>query len=118
MDKQSIILLDNSRLLRDMLKRVINKAPGLEIIAEVADLSEYPSVARRTNADWTILLLDLDEDVPDIVEQVIEHQHSMRLLIMDIDGSHVRMRWTEPHERSLDGKSLDDLLAILQKSGE
>ena len=95
----------------------IDKAPGLEIVAIVTDLSDYPSIARRTNADWTILLLDLDEDVPEIVQQVLEHQASMRLLMMTIDGSHVRMRWIEPHERSLDGKSLDDLLAILQKSG-
>lgn len=117
MKEQSIILLDKSRLVRSMLRRVIDKAPGLQIIAEVEDLSEYPDVARQTGADWTILLLDPDEEVPHIVEQVLYHQSSMRLLVMAIDGSQVRMRWFEPHEVVLSDKSLEDLLSILRTDG-
>jgi DNA-binding NarL/FixJ family response regulator len=116
-DTQSIILLDNSRLVRDMLRRVINKAPGLKIVAEVEDLSEYPDIARQTSADWTILLLDPDEEVPAVVEEVLNRLTLMRLLVMAVDGSQVRMRWTEPHEKSLDDKNLEDLLTILRRDG-
>jgi hypothetical protein len=97
-----------------MLRRVIDKDPGLQIVAEVQDLSEYPEVARQIRADWTILLLDPDEEVPEIVQQVHNHHASMRLLVMAVDGSQVRMRWIEPHETSLNDKSLDDLLTILR----
>jgi hypothetical protein len=110
-------LLDNSRLVRDLLRRVIDKAPGLQIVAEVDDLSDYPDVACQTRADWTILLLDPDEEVPEIVEQAINYQNSMRLLVMAVDGSQVRMRWIEPHEQSLDNKNLEDLLTILRRDG-
>jgi hypothetical protein len=98
-----------------MLSRVIDKAPGLQVVAELQDLSKYPDVVRQTGADWTILLLDPDEQVPEIVEQVLNQQPSMRLLVMAVDGSQVRMRWIEPHEISLDDKSLDDLLTILRR---
>lgn len=116
MDVQSIILLNNSRLVRSMLRRVIDKAPGLQIVAEVENLSEYPAIARRTDANWTILLLDPGEEVPEIVQRVLEHHTMMRLLVMAVDGSQVRMRWVKPHEKCLDDKSLDDLLIILQKN--
>lgn len=115
MEIQSIILLDNSPLVRGMLKRVIHKAPGLKIVAEVDTFSEYPEVAQQTNADWTILLLDPDEVVPEIVERFVNNHASMRLLVMAVDGSQVRMRWVEPHEVSLDDKNLDDLLKILRR---
>lgn len=115
MGTQSIILLDNSRLVRDMFRRVIKKAPGLQIIAEVEDVSDFPNIARQTNADWTILLLDPDEEVPTIVEQTLNHQTSMRLLVMAVDGSQVRMRWIEPHEIYLNDKSLEELLTILRQ---
>lgn len=115
MEIQSIILLDNSPLVRGMLKRVIDKAPGLKIVAEVDTFSEYPEVAQQTNADWTILLLDPDEVVPEIVERFVNNHASMRLLVMAVDGSQVRMRWVEPHEVSLDDKNLDDLLKILRR---
>lgn len=117
MGTQSIILLNNSRLVRDLIRRVIEKASGLKIVAEVEELAEFPDVARQTNADWTILLLEPDEEVPEIVEQAINHQTEMRLLAMAVDGSQVRMRWTEPREMPLNDKSLEDLLAILRENG-
>lgn len=115
METQSIILLDNSPLVRGMLRRVIDKAPRLKIVAELDNFADYPTVAQQTNADWTILLLDPDESVPEIVEQVVNNHASMRLLVMAVDGSQVRMRWVEPREVSLDDKNLDDLLTILRR---
>lgn len=116
MGKKSIILVDNSPLLSGMLRRVIDDVRDLEIVAEVEDISQYPEVAHRTKAGWTILLLDPDEEVPNIVEQVLNQQPSMRLLSMSIDGSQVKVKWTEPHEISLNDKSLEELLGILQEN--
>lgn len=116
MKKKSIILVDNSPLVSGMLRRVIDDVGDLEIVAEVEDISQYPAIAQQTQAGWTILLLDPDEEVPQIVEQVLSQQPAMRLLVMSVDGSQVRMKWTEPHEISLNDRSLEELLGILQEN--
>jgi DNA-binding NarL/FixJ family response regulator len=112
--KQRIILVNNSRLMRDMLKRVISKAEGLEIVSDLDDLAEFPEAVKRMEADWAIVLLPPDEGIPDLVEQVINEQPSMRFLLMGVDGSHARIKWNEPHEVPLDKKNLQELLALLQ----
>lgn len=116
MKKKSIILVDNSPLVSGMLRRVIDDVGDLEIVAEVEDISQYPAIAKQMQAGWTILLIDPDEEVPQIVEQVLSRQPAMRLLVMSVDGSQVRMKWIEPHEISLNDRSLEELLGILQEN--
>lgn len=115
METNSIILLNNSRLVRDMIRRVINKTPGLEIVAEVDDISDYSHIARQTDADWTIFLFDPDNKFPSDIRQVLSHHTSMRLLAIAIDGSQVKMQWNEFHEISLNDKNLEELLLILKE---
>lgn len=110
---QSIILLDRSPLVRGMLRRIINKQPGLRIVAEVDDYSCYREAVLSTEAEWTILVLDPGEDIPEIIDQVLGDRPSMRLLVMAIDGSQVRLKWIEPHDEILADASLDDLFAII-----
>jgi DNA-binding NarL/FixJ family response regulator len=115
MAKQRIILVNESRLMRDMLKKVINKSPGLEIVIELTDLADLPETARQIEAEWAIVLLPPDQQVPDLVEQVVKEQQSMRFLLMGVDGSHARMKWNEPHEVPLDEKNLNELLDVLRQ---
>jgi DNA-binding NarL/FixJ family response regulator len=110
-----IILVNNSRLVRDMLKKVIGKAPGLEIVNEVEELTEFPEVVKTIKADWAIVLLSPGQEVPEIVENVIKEQSSMRFLLMGVDGSHARMKWSEPHEIPLDEKNLSELLDLMRQ---
>lgn len=114
--QQRIILVNSSRLVRGMLKKVIGKTPGLQIVSNVEDLTKFPEIVSQTEADWAIVLLPPDEQVPDLVKKVIEEQISMRFLLMGVDGSHVRMMSNKQHEISLDEKSLQDLLGLLQKN--
>ena len=115
METRRIILTNSSRLVRDLIKKVIGKTPGLEIVSEVEDISEFPDTVKRKEADWAIVLLSPEEQVPDLVEQVIQEQPSMRFLLMGVDGSHARMKWNEPHEVPLDEKSLQELLDLLRQ---
>jgi DNA-binding NarL/FixJ family response regulator len=113
--QRKIILANNSRFVRDMLKKVIAKSPGLEIVSEIEDLAELPARARQAQADWAIVLLSPDEEVPELVEKVIREQPTMRFLLMGVDGSHARMKWSEPREVPLDEKNLSELLDLLRQ---
>lgn len=113
--KQRIVLANSSLLVRDLLKKVIGKKPGLEIVSNVEDYTELPEILETTEADWGIILLPPNGEVPEIINQVIEEQTSMRFLLMDVDGSHVRMIYRKPQEVPLDEQNLQDILELLRK---
>lgn len=110
-----IILVNHSRLMRDLLEKVISKSPGLEIVANVEDISELPYVLEQIEANWGIIILPPNGRVPDLVYQIVKEQGRMHFLLMDVDGSHVRMMYSEPYQVSLDNKSLPDLLNLLHQ---
>jgi len=115
MTLQKIILVNNSRFVGDILKNVIGKAAGFEIVAELEDITEFPETAECVDANLAIVVLPPDDQVPELVEQVIRQQSSMRFLLMGVDGSHARLKWNEPHEVPLDEKNLQELLALLNQ---
>jgi len=112
---QKIILVNNSRFVGDILKNVIGKAAGFEIVAELKDITEFPETAECVDANLAIVVLPPDDQAPELVEQVIRQQSSMRFLLMGVDGSHARLKWNEPHEVPLDEKNLQELLALLNQ---
>jgi hypothetical protein len=114
-NQQKIVLVNESRLLRGILKRAIERDAGLHIIAEVDSFAKFPSVIKRAKADWIILALPPGESVPEVVDKVLMEQTNMSLLIMATDGSRVRMRWIEMHESSLDENNLEEILTILRE---
>jgi len=115
MTLQKIILVNNSRFVGDILKNVIGKAAGFEIVAELEDITEFPETAECVDANLAIVVLPPDDQAPELVEQVIRQQSSMRFLLMGVDGSHARLKWNEPHEVPLDEKNLQELLALLNQ---
>lgn len=114
MSEQRIVLASGSRLLRDMLKRILFKSDHLEVVREVADQRELPSVIEHTQPEWVILSLSYDNGVPAWVDSFIASHPSVRFMALAADGSKVKMKWLEVHEQELNGLSLSDLIQILE----
>ncbi len=114
MPEQRIVLANGSRLLRDMLKRIIFKSDKLELVREVTDQKELPSVIEHTNPEWVIVSLPFDNVVPAWVDSFMVSHPSVRFMALAIDGSKIKMKWLEVHEQELDGLSLNELLHILE----
>ena len=115
MPEQRIILANGSRLLRDMLKRILLKSDRLEIVKEVTDQKDLPSVIERTNPEWVIISLAFDNGVPSWVDGFLASHPSIRFLALAADGSKIKMKWLEVHEQEMDSLSLNDLIHILEK---
>jgi hypothetical protein len=114
MSEQRIVLANGSRLLRDMLKRVLFKSDHLEVVREVTDQKELPSVIEHTRAEWVILSLSYDNGVPAWVDGFMATHPSVRFMAVAADGSKVKMKWLEVHEQELNSLSLNDLIHILE----
>lgn len=114
MSEQRIVLANTSRLLRDMLKRIIHKSDRLEVVKEVTDPRDLPSLIEHTDSEWVIVSLSYDNGVPAWVDGYMAEHPSVRFMAVATDGSKIKMRWLEVHEQELHGLSLNDLIHILE----
>lgn len=118
MSTQKIVLINGSRLFRGMLQRVIKRADGLKIEAVIDELSTASDVIQEVHPDWIIFTVDPDDDsIPEGINNILMDNPSLRLLVMRTDASKVRMLWNEPHDITLEGKDLTELLDILRNNG-
>lgn len=114
MPKQRIVLANGSRLLRDMLRRIIFKSEKLRIVREVTDQKELPSVIENTNPEWVIISLSFDNGIPAWVDGFMASHPSVRFLALATDGSKIKLKWIETHEQEFNGLSLSELMHILE----
>lgn len=112
---QRIIIVNNSRLVGDMMQKVIGKSPGLKVVSNIEELKDFPETVKETEADWAIILLSPDDGVPELVKKVLQEEISMRFLLMGVDGSHVRILYNKPHEVPLDKVDLQEILVLLHQ---
>jgi DNA-binding NarL/FixJ family response regulator len=115
MAEHRIILANGSRLLREMLRRIFDKADDLEVVGEVTDINKLPHMIREKNAQWVIFSTPPEENAPRWIEAIISEQPDVRFLSVSNDGSEIKIKWYEPHEKIIRGLSLQDLITILQE---
>jgi chemotaxis response regulator CheB len=108
-----ILLLTEPRLLREMVERVIDKAPGLQVVGEVDNMDNLIPMIEETGTDWLVVFLAPDERLPVGVQDVLTSHPSVRVLAIASDGSQIEMNWLEFHAKALDRLNLDELLSVL-----
>lgn len=113
MSEQRIILANGSRLLHEMLSRILFKTGNLRVVQEIANHEHLPRAIEKSDAEWVIISLPADSNMPDWVDHyIVDHPH-VRFMAVAADGSWVKMKWLESHEEELDNLSLRDLIHIL-----
>lgn len=118
MSDKRIILANSSRLLREMLSRVLLKRDHLEVVQEVDDHAKLPSAIEREDAEWVIMSLPLDTHIPDWAHTYLKSHPSTRIMAVSADGSAVKMKWLESHEEERTDLTLKDLIQILENNSE
>lgn len=131
-----VIMAVETRLLRQLLSRAIVRSPHLQVVATVDSSTNLASVVEQTDAEWVIISLLPDGQLPGRAWALLSAQPSVSVLAVMPDGSRVKMGWTEPyekmvavaadgspvklrwteiHEMFLNDLSLDELITILRK---
>ena len=115
MKTSRVILANEPPLLRGLLRRALARTPGLQVVGEVTDLAELPSLASRYKAQWVVVSTGTEGRVPGAVESLLVDGSPLCILGMAADGSQAKIVCTGSPEETRDGLSLDDLIAILQR---
>jgi hypothetical protein len=110
-----VILANEPRLLRGMLKRVIARAPGLQVVGEVTDPAMLSSLIQQTNARWVIVSLWPKGLLPTVLQALLTEHSSVCILGVAADGSQARIKRAESPEEDLPNLSLGKLIAVLSE---
>ena len=113
MTEQRIILANDSRLVREMLNRILHKTDNLEVVREITDHADLPTAIKSPEAELVIMSMPSDRNMPDWVDTYIIEHPRMRFMAVADDGSWVKTKWLEYHEEEMDNLSLRDLIHIL-----
>lgn len=113
MTEQRIILANGSRLVHEMLNRILLKTENLDVVQEVVNHNKLPAEIESADAEWVVLSLPAESDLPEWVDSYIVEHPDVRLMAIASDGSWVKTKWLECHEEELNNLSLQDLIHIL-----
>ncbi len=115
MATKRVILANGSRLLHEMLHRVIDKADSLEVVQELRDQEELPSAIERFDPEWVIISLPFHQHADGWINACIADYPSVRFILLSPDHSSVKMKWQASDEEDLTNLSLKDFIHILEK---
>ena len=109
-----VILADGSRLLREMLHRVIEKADHLQVVDEVPEPDELPLSIERFDPEWVIVPEPYSNQLPGWIDACMADHPKVRFIFLSPDRNPIEMKWQSCHEEYTD-LSLKDLIHILEK---
>ena len=113
MSAQRIILVNCSRLLGDMLLTVMCKADHLEMVQEVESYETLPDAIEKSEAEWVVMPVLPNKNIPGWVDHYIAKHPSMRFLAIFLGSNRVKLKWLE-YEEDLEDLSLTGLIHILE----
>jgi hypothetical protein len=115
MARKRIILANGSRLLREMLHRVIDKADHLEVVQELPTYEHLPSAIESLDPEWVILSGPYQKDTHHWINTYMAEYPLVRFLFLSPKSNSVKMKWQTTYEEDLTNLSLRDFIDILEK---
>ncbi len=109
-----IIVANEPKLLRDMLKRVLNKPADLQIVGEAKDWAGLSSALNTLEVQWVIVSLQTDGNLPEALQPLLLAHPQVGFLALAKDGSRLHMKSAALPSHQLDNPTLPDLLALLR----
>lgn len=116
MQPRRAILVDGSRILRDLIRRVLETKAGFEVVDELSNLEELSSSLARAETEWAFLILspNLEISKRHTVEILVEHP-SMRIILIRMDEGRIEMEWLVRGHKDLTDMTLDEITLVIQK---
>ena len=116
MQPRRAILVDGSRILRDLIRRVLETKAGFEVVDELSNLEELSSSLARAETEWVFLILspNLEISKRQTVEILVEHP-SLRIILIHMDEGRIEMEWLVRGHKDLTEMTLDEITLVIQK---
>lgn len=114
MENRRILLAHGSRLMREMIKRIMSKSSALEVVGEAQSIPELNSLLKKRDADWLIVDLSPEGAISLKVQQLLLSNPGLSVLGITYEGDSVQMYQLHVHREQYQNCSLDDMVSLLQ----
>lgn len=114
MSRKRVILANGSRLLREMLQRVIDKADHLKVVQELPDHQDLPSAIERLDPEWVILSVPYNQTTHGWVNTCMTDYPSVRFMFLSPESNSIKMKWQSAYEEDVTNLSLRDFIELLE----
>ena len=115
MSRKRIILANDSRLLREILQRVIKKADHLVVVQELSGHEGLPSAIEQLDPEWVILSAPDNRQEQNWINTCMANHPSMRFVFVSPEKTSMKLRWPTGHEEDLTNLSVRGFIDILEK---
>jgi DNA-binding NarL/FixJ family response regulator len=112
-----VILANQPRLLRSLLRRVLRNTGDIDVVGEITDLENLPPQVEQTDAQWVIVSMWRNNDFPETLHSLTVEHPALCLLGLAADGSQVIVRCPGAAEVAVSNPSLESLFAALRTWG-
>jgi DNA-binding NarL/FixJ family response regulator len=110
-----VILADGSRLLREMLNRVIEKADHLQVVEEISQPEKLFSAIERLDPEWVIVSRPYSDEGHGWVRSCLDEHPSVRFVFLSPHQTHIKMKWQMSCEEDYPDLSLKEFIGLLEK---
>ena len=115
MQTRRAILVGGSRLMRDFIRRVIEKNADFEVFRDLDNLLEVPGAIRITNAGWIFVILAPGQKIPeDLKIELLLKNPSLRIVGLSVGEGKIQTEWITRHEKDLTTLKLDEVVRFLK----
>ena len=115
MSTKRVILANNSRLVREVLHRVIDRGEHLEVVHEVPDQKTLPSAIERFDPEWVIVSASRGDAMDHWLNTSRSRYPSVRYIVLSPDHSSVTVRSQDSYEEDLAALSVHDFIHFLER---
>jgi hypothetical protein len=106
-----VILANGPRLLREMLRRVLNKTSHIKVVWDVMDDKDLSRVIEELDPEWVIVSTPFHAHS----HHWIEEYPRVRFLFLSPHENQIKMKWETSYEENYSDLSLQDFIHILEK---
>ena len=110
-----VILADGSRLLREMLHRVLDKANHLQVVQELPSAEELRSAIKRFDPEWVILSQPFNKHAHAWINACMAEHPDVRFIFLSASQNYIKMKSQIVSEEDFPDLSLKEFIHILEK---
>jgi DNA-binding NarL/FixJ family response regulator len=97
-----VAVANKPRLMRELIMATMSDQPDIEVVAEVQEESDIPSVIEKTTPEFLIIALDSPSERPSICDALLRQYPNMKILALAPEGN-----WSVFYWASLDIHAVD-----------
>jgi hypothetical protein len=120
-NRNHVILANQPRLFREMLRVVLDRTPGLHVVADSNQLQDLEAIFQQTQVEWLVVTLGADGQTPEDAQTLLNEQRVDAILAISLDGSNLvmisRLGPGQYLRQPLHNISLHQLLSLLNHAG-